>query len=131
MTFESKVTIQQPVNKIFGFLADMNNHQQLMPENILNDWKSTTDGASFVIKNTINLSLKIDSRIENKEIRIIPAEKAPFELELKWKLTPAGDTTDVVFTIEAELNLMMKMVVSGQLKKLAEHETNSLNFLFS
>ncbi|HEY8928429.1 MAG TPA: SRPBCC family protein [Mucilaginibacter sp.] len=131
MTFESKVTIQQPVNKIFGFLADMNNHQQLMPADDISDWKSTTDGASFVIKNTINLSLKIDSRIENKEIRIIPAEKAPFELELKWKLTPAGDTTDVVFTIEAELNLMMKMVVSGQLKKLAEHETNSLNFLFS
>jgi len=131
MTFESKVTIQQPVNKIFDFLSDMNNHQQLMPADDISNWKSTTDGASFVIKNTINLSLKIDNRIENKEIRIIPAEKAPFELELKWELTPAGDATDVAFTIEAELSLMMKMVVSGQLKKLAEHETNSLNFLFS
>jgi len=130
-TFESKVTIQQPVNKIFEFLADLNNHQKLMPAEDIQNWKSTFNEASFNIKNTINLSLKVDSRVENKEIRIIPAEKAPFEMELKWELSSDNDQTEVVFTINADLNMMMKMVVSGQLKKLTEHETNSLNFLFS
>ena len=130
-TFESKVTIQQPVNKIFEFLADLNNHQKLMPAEDIQNWKSTYNEASFSIKNTINLSLKVDGRIENKEIKIIPAEKAPFEMELKWELSSNNDQTEVVFTINADLNMMMKMVVSGQLKKLTEHETNSLNFLFS
>lgn len=102
-----------------------------MPADDISDWKSTSDSASFVIKNTINLSLKIENTVGNKEIKIVPAEKAPFELELKWELTADGDATNVTFTIEAELSLMLKMVVSGQLKKLAEHETNSLNFLFS
>ena len=130
-TFESKVTIQQPVNKIFEFLADLNNHQKLMPAEDIQNWKSTYNEASFSIKNTINLSLKVDGRVENREIRIIPAEKAPFEMELRWELSSDNDQTEVVFTINADLNMMMKMVVSGQLKKLAEHETNSLNFLFS
>lgn len=130
-TFESKVTIQQPVNKIFEFLADLNNHQKLMPAEDIQNWKSSYSEASFSIKNTINLSLKADGRIENKEIRIVPDEKPPFEMELKWELSSKNDQTEVLFTIKADLNMMMKMVVSGQLKKLAEHETNSLNFLFS
>jgi carbon monoxide dehydrogenase subunit G len=130
-TFESKVTIQQPVNKVFNFLADLNNHQKLMPAEDIQNWKSTYDEASFSIKNTINLSLKVESRVENKEIKIIPAEKPPFAMELRWELLFDNDQTYVVFTIVADLNIMMKMVVSGQLKKLAEHETNSLLFLLS
>ncbi|ASU33994.1 SRPBCC family protein [Mucilaginibacter xinganensis] len=130
-TFESKVTIPQPVNKIFDFLADMNNHQKLMPGDDIQHWKSSYDEASFNIKNTINLSLKIEGRDQNREIKIVPAEKPPFDLQLIWTLLPVNDHTEVVFTISADLNMMMKMVVSGQLKKLAEHETNSLNLLFS
>jgi carbon monoxide dehydrogenase subunit G len=130
-TFESKVTIQQPINKVFDFLADLNNHQKLMPAEDIQNWKSTYDEASFSIKNTINLSLKVESRIENKEIKIVPAEKPPFGMELKWELATENDQTGVAFTITADLNMMMKMAVSGQLKKLAEHETNSLVFLFS
>lgn len=130
-TFQNKVTIHQPANKVFGFLTDMNNHQKLMPAEDIGDWKSTYDEASFNIRGMVNLSLKVDSRIENKEIKIIPAAKPPFEMDLKWELEQFGEETEVTFTINAELNLMMKMAVSGQLKKLTEHEANSLVFLLS
>src|SRR5665213_3560278 len=96
-TFESTVTVNRPVNEVYAFLSDMNNHQQLMPENIL-DWTSTTDSASFNVQNMAKLSLKIETRIENKEIRIVPAEKPPFYLELTWNLTSVDDHTDVLFT---------------------------------
>jgi len=130
-TFESRVTIQQPVDKIYNFLADMNNHQQLMPAEDISDWKSTYSNASFNLRGMVVLSLKVDSRVENAVVKILPAEKPPFDVELKWELSSSGNSTDVTFTIAAELNFMMKMAVSGQLKKLAEHETNSLIFLFS
>jgi len=128
-TFQNKITIHQPANKVFDFLADMNNHQKLMPAEDIGDWKSTYDEASFNIRGMINLSLKVDSRIENKEIKIIPAGKPPFEMDLRWELEEFGEETMVTFTINAELNLMMKMAVSGQLKKLTEHEANTLVFL--
>lgn len=128
--FESKVIINQPVNEIYQFLADMNNHQGLMPENI-HDWSSTADEARFNIQNMASLALKIDNKTVNQEIRIIPFEKAPFDLELKWLLASTDNITEVTFTIAADLNMMMKMLASGPLQKLADHETMSLTKVFS
>ena len=128
--FESKVEINKPANEVYQFLADMNNHQQLMPDNI-QDWTSTIDEARFNIQNMASLALKIDSRIENTEISIIPFEKPSFALELKWVINAAGSSTEVTFTIAADLNMMMKMLASGPLQKLADHETQKLSELLS
>ena len=124
--FESTTTINKSAEEVFTFLADMNNHEQLMPKDDISDWTSTIDEASFNIRNMIKLSLKIDERIPAKEIRIIPAEKPPFEMELKWTLTPVENGTEVLFIIAADLNMMMKMVASGPLQKLADDETANL-----
>ncbi len=123
---ESTVTIQKPVAGIYTFLADLNNHQALMPENIYN-WSSTVTEVRFTIQNMAKLALKTGSLIENKEIQIIPAETPPFDLELKWLLTPQGEGTKVTYQISADLNMMMKMLVSGPLQKLADHETSKLS----
>jgi carbon monoxide dehydrogenase subunit G len=122
---ESKATIDKPINEVYRFLADLNNHQQLMPENIYN-WSSTEDEARFTIQNMAKLALKVSSRIENKEIIAIPSEEAPFALELKWSLTETETHTEVLYSISAELNMMMKMLASGPLQKLADHETATL-----
>lgn len=128
--FESKTTINKPVNEVYQFLADMNNHQQLMPDNIL-DWTSTMDEARFNIQNMAKLALKVNNRIKNNEVKIVPFEKPPFDLELKWLLADAGTDTEVIFTIAADLNMMMKMLASGPLQKLADHETQRLNEVFA
>ncbi len=126
---ESKVTVNKPVNSIYMFLANMNNHQQLMPPDIHN-WSSTTDEAKFTIQNMAKLALKVSNRIENKEIEINPSEAAPFPLNLKWTLSDNGDgTTGAQLTISAELNMMMKMLASGPLQKLADYQTDKLKMI--
>ena len=125
-TFTSKTAINKTPAEVYAFLADLNNHQQLMPENIYN-WSSTTDEARFTIQNMAKLALKVSSRTENKEIVIVPSEDAPFPVELKWTLTDSGDgTTEALITISAELNMMMKMLASGPLQKLADNQTDKL-----
>jgi carbon monoxide dehydrogenase subunit G len=125
-TIISKTIINKTPAEVYAFLADLNNHQQLMPENIYN-WSSTTDEARFTIQNMAKLALKVSSRSENQEIIILPSEDAPFPVELKWTVTDAGNgTTQAVHTISAELNMMMKMLASGPLQKLADHETSQL-----
>lgn len=127
--FTSKTTINKTPAEVYTFLADLNNHQQLMPENIYN-WSSTTDEARFTIQNMAKLALKVSSRTENKEIVIVPSEDAPFPVELKWTLSDPGDgTTEALYTISAELNMMMKMLASGPLQKLADHQTDKLKNL--
>lgn len=124
-TFESKITIAAPVEKVYSFLADFNNHQKLVPEEMM-DWKSTVDTASFRIQNMGKLSLAIKTRNENSEINIVAVEKPPFDINLKWELAEKDGSTEVKFTISADLNMMLKLVASGPLQKLANHETKSL-----
>lgn len=123
--FESKVTIGKPIEGIYCFLADMNNHQRLMPESIQN-WSSSQDEAHFDIQNMASLALKIESRIENDQIKIIAFDKPPFDLDINWTLKPVADATEVTLTITADLNMMMKMLASGPLQKLANSETQAL-----
>jgi len=123
---QNNVDIHKPIEAVYAFLADMNNHEQLMPDNIDN-WSSTEDEARFTIKNMAKLALKIRQRVVNKEIICIPIEEAPFALTLRWKLEDKGvDTTNATFVIEAELNMMMKMMASSPLQKLADHQVNTL-----
>ena len=123
---ESAVEVNKPVAEVYAFLSNMNNHQQLMPENIYN-WESTEDDARFTIQNMAKLAIKISSRIENQEITAIPSEKAPFDVELKWSVADNGNgTTTAKHIISADLNMMMKMLASGPLQKLADHQTGKL-----
>ncbi|MFP5079557.1 SRPBCC family protein [Pedobacter sp. JCM 36344] len=123
---ESSTEINLPVAKVYEFLADLNNHQQLMPDNIYN-WSSTKDEASFTIQNMAKLAIKISERIENIELTAIPTEKPPFDVELKWTVEDNGQGGTVAkHIITADLNMMMKMLASGPLQKLADHQTERL-----
>ncbi len=130
-SINSTVTLNKSIADVYTFLADLNNHQQLMPENIYN-WSSTTDEAAFTIQNMAKLAIKVSSRIPNEVIVAIPSAEAPFDLELKWELKDVGNsTTEATHTISAELNMMLKMLASGPLQQLADHQTAKLKALFS
>ena len=124
--FESKAVINRPASEVFAFLADINNHEQLMPENVSN-WSSTRDEARFSIQNMGKLALKVSNRIEPSTIIVVPADQVPFGVELRWVLADNADsTTTAVLTISADLNMMMKMLASGPLQKLTDHQTRQL-----
>ncbi len=96
-----------------------------MPYNVQN-WTSTFNEASFGIQNMVQLSLQITERVENKSIKILAVNGPPFPVHLSWELSGDNNSTLATFTINAELNMMMKMMASGPLQKLADHETSSL-----
>ena len=125
-TFKSKVIIKKTVQEVYGFLTDLNNHRELMPDNV-QDWTSTADTASFNIQNMTKLSLKVENRVQDKEIKIVPSEKPPFKVELNWQLSSIdANQTEALFVISADLNMMMKIMASGPLQKLADHQTHAL-----
>ncbi len=124
--FESKINIAKPVNEVYSFLSDFNNHKTLMPSSISN-WSSTNNEASFTVQNMANLSLKISNRIENSTIIITPSGQVPFNVDMRWVVVDLGNnSTEAVLTLSAELNMMMKVMASGPLQKLVEHQTAAL-----
>jgi carbon monoxide dehydrogenase subunit G len=123
---ESSVELNLTIDKVYNFLEDLNNHQRLMPDNIYN-WSSTADEASFTIQNMAKLAIKISNRVPNSEIVAIPTEKPPFDVELKWTVTPTDNGGTIAkHIISADLNMMMKMLASGPLQKLADYQTERL-----
>lgn len=123
--FESKIAVDRPVSDVYQFLADFNNHGQLMPDNVQN-WSASYNEAGFMVQNTVKLSLQITERIENQAVNITAINNPPFPIQLNWLLVANGESTDVTFTINAEPGGLMKMMVSGPLQKLANHEIESL-----
>ncbi len=127
--FQNTAVINKPIEGVYQFLEDLNNHEELMPDNIY-DWSSTRDEARFTIKNMAKLALKVSQRKLNEEVICTPAEKTPFELELIWKTDSISDNeTKVSFTIAADLNMMMKMVASGPLQKLVDYQVDKLKLI--
>ncbi|MFZ4861429.1 SRPBCC family protein [Sphingobacterium sp. Mn56C] len=127
--FQNSIVLDKPIQEVYTFLADLNNHEQLMPENIYN-WSSTADEARFTIKNMAKLALQVSARVENKEIVCVPVEETPFEVKLSWQVEDVNaGQTKATFVIDAQLNMMMKMVASGPLQKLVDHQVASLKEL--
>ena len=127
---QNTTLIHKAIAEVYTFLTNLNNHEQLMPDNI-QDWTSTADEAQFSIKNLAKLALKVSQRVANREIICLPIGDVPFTLKLSWKLEEVTAVeTRATFVIEAELNMMMKMMVSGHLQKLVDHQVSRLKEVF-
>lgn len=125
-TIEStKVSLSKTADAVFDFLADANNHQQLMPSSIQN-WKSTTDDCSFNIPNMGQLSLAFAERSKPSLLKIVPTGKVPFPLSLQWKVEPTDTGCIAQLIIDADLNPFIKMMATGPLQSLANHQTAQL-----
>ncbi len=124
-----KRIINAPIEQLYNFLEDCNNHEQLQPENIYN-WSSTKDEASFTIQNMAKFALKIEKRVPNSEIVLLPKGDAPFDVAIIWELNTVDSGTEVSLTVKAKLNMMLKMVASAPLQKLVDFQLVKLSEKF-
>lgn len=120
-----KALIAKPVAEVYAFLADLQNHSQLLPENLYN-WVATADNAKFTIQNMAKLEIEVKERIENKKIKCEAIGETPFAVELMWELTEAGANTEATMTINADLNMMLVMIAKGPLQKVVDFQANKL-----
>lgn len=127
--FQKQVRVPAAAEKVYAFLADCNHHEQLQPSNIT-DWSATQDTAQFTIKNMGKFALKVASRVPHKQVTIVPDGASPVALSLIWSLAEINENeTSVTLTLEAELNMMMKMLASTPLQKLVDHQAEQLSLV--
>lgn len=98
-----------------------------MPD-VVQNWASDYDEASFTVQG-MTLKLKITEREKDSRLFIAPVEQPPFDIKMVWDLKSDNSASEITFTITAELNMMFKMMVSGPLQKLADHQTEALSRL--
>lgn len=115
----NKKDLNISAKQVFDFVADCNNFIKLLPEEKIENWSSTTDDCSFRIKGIASLALKINEKRESAFICMVDNGDAPFKLSMNFYIaeTSANSCTTQV-TFEAELNPMLKMMVSTPLTNL-------------
>lgn len=115
-TFNSEqVTIARNNRLIFDFLSDFNNFERLMPPQV-SDWQSDSEHCSFNIQNMATLGMRYEFKRPFDHIKIISEGKSPFNFDLQCFLESAGDnSTNVELQLNADLNMMLKMIASKPL----------------
>jgi carbon monoxide dehydrogenase subunit G len=119
---ESKIgVVKQPAEKIFNYVSNFNNFNQLIPEDKVKDFESTDDTCRFNLEGIGQAGLRIIEREPHKLIKISSDEETTFDL-LLWiqiKEIEPGDSR-MKITTEVTLNPMMASVVKKPLKKFVD-----------
>ncbi|MBK9761131.1 MAG: hypothetical protein IPO90_14450 [Flavobacteriales bacterium] len=119
---ESKhVEIARPALDIYTFLQDMNNFQQLLPQDRISEWKSDGMSCSFKVAGAATIGLMLDGGTSPGHVRLKSTERSPFPFTLDVHLNGANGTTTAFQVFEADLNPFIKMMVESPLKNLFDH----------
>lgn len=119
---ESKhVDIARPAQEIHGFLQDMNNFHQLLPQERISDWKSDGTSCSFKVQGAASIGLRLDEAPSPDVVRMRSTERSPFPFTLDVHLDGANGSTKAYQVFEADLNPFIRMMVEGPLKNLFDH----------
>ena len=121
-TIESKhVEIGKGAQDLYTFLQDMNNFQQLLPQDRISEWKSDGTSCSFKVQGAATIGLKLDGGTPNTVVRMVSSERSPFPFTLTVNLEERGENTHAGQVFEADLNPFIKMMVESPLKHLFDH----------
>ncbi len=133
MKIESKVgTILHNDEKIYSFLTDFNNFENLIPADQVSNWQANENECSFEITGLGKTGMKIIEKEPFKLIKISDIESSKFNFFLWIQLKQVNENdTKVKVTIEPQLNQMMLMMVKKPLKQFVDKLVGQMeNFSF-
>ena len=118
-TFKSpEVIVNKKAKYFFNKIGDLNNLKEIMPPQIT-DFKSTETTCSFKMSGMPELALEITEKTEFSKISLTAVEsQVPFSLNCF--ITEKGEQCQARLEINAELNMMMQMMVEKPLTQFLD-----------
>ncbi|MCB9169801.1 MAG: hypothetical protein H6597_07305 [Flavobacteriales bacterium] len=119
---ESKhVEIARPAEELYTFIQDMDNFQQLLPQDRITDWQSDGTSCSFKVQGAATIGLMVDGGTPPDHLRFKATERSPFPFTLDVHLKQDGQVTTAWQEFNADLNPFIRMMVEKPLKNLFDH----------
>ena len=119
-----EVIINKKANDFFNMVSDLNNLKDIMPPQI-EDFKSTETTCSFKMSGMPELSLEITEKIEFSKISLTAID-SHIAFSLNCFITEKGEQCQARLEINAELNMMMQMMVEKPLTKFLDVLANKM-----
>lgn len=117
MNLESpKMTVKKDDKTVFNFLTNVENFEQLMPENT-EKFEATEDSFLFALKGMPDIRLKLqESNANNNIVLASTSDKFPFTLVGNIvKLDEASSEVQLIF--DGQFNAMMAMMIKNPIQK--------------
>jgi len=118
-TFKSpEIIVNRTAEDFFTKIGDLNNLKDIMPSTIQN-FESTESTCSFKIQGMPTLNLKLGKKVPYSKISLT-AEGSQVPFSLDCFITEKGSQCQARLEINAELNMMMKMMVEKPLTQFLD-----------
>ncbi len=110
--------VQHDEDKVYAFLSDFRNLDELVPADKIRNWESSEDKCRFDIPGFGSLGMQVVEKEPYKLVKLANTGSASFSFTL-WiqikQVNPADSR--VRLTARAEMNAMMKAMVQKHLQK--------------
>ena len=110
-----EVIVNKTAEELFNKIGDLNNLKEIMPSSIKN-FKSTKTSCSFQMEGMPEMHLALSERIPFSKVSLT-AQGSQIPFSLDCIITNKGDQCQARLEINAELNMMMKMMVEKPLNQ--------------
>lgn len=130
--YESKQQqIHKSASQIYPFISSFELLTPAVADKV-EEWSATADSCSFKVKG-FTVKLRMVDKVENKHVKItgddggVPID---FSFWVQLHEVEPGDTR-IRLVLHAELNMMMRMMVGGKLKKGLDQAVEGLAAAFN
>ena len=116
--FESSLkTVSVARKPVFGFLSDIKNFENLVPEGIVKNFVAVSGNCRFTIDGLGEVGVRLANVNPDHTIIYESEGSRPFRFHLTINLNEQDDQSTIMkLTFRAELNMMMKMMVRKPLE---------------
>ena len=130
MNLESpRVNVQKSDIELFEFLSDVNNFEQLMPENIEKFEVYTSNSFLFILKGMPEIRLKLQEQTpSNKIVLGSDLDKFPFTLTKNISKLDE-DSSEIQLIFNGKFNPMISMMLKSPLQKFINTLTDNIEKL--
>lgn len=124
---ESKhgIVSRQPYELYMSF-TDLQNFAKMLPEDKREMVEATYDTLQATVQG-FNIGVKVHQRVPYSRIELVDYG-APFAFQVEFHFDPTGvqGQTEFYIEVQAELNLMMKMMIGGKVREGLDKIVDSL-----
>ena len=110
-----EVIVNKSAEELFNKIGDLNNLKEIMPASIKN-FKSTKTSCSFQMEGMPEMNLELSDLTPFSKVSLT-AKGSQIPFSLNCFITDKGDQCQARLEINAELNMMMKMMVEKPLNQ--------------
>jgi carbon monoxide dehydrogenase subunit G len=127
MIIESKkVQVPSSTEKVFEYIKDLNNFKNLLPQDRISDWESTSEYCSFKVQGTATIDLRLKETVGTEKLLLESGERSPFPFTLEVFLKQDGNATTAYQVMDAKVNPFLKMMVEKPLANLFNYIADRL-----